>query len=296
MSAASAINVTGVLRLRLCTSQAESLANFYESALGFRRLGVEDIPDARVQTLFHVDGRARRVTVALGNQHVELIEFVDDPGRPYPADTAASDLIFQHFALVVSDMDAAIRQLSACVGWLPISADGPQLLPPSSGGVTAFKFRDPQGHPLELLYFPPGKRPQYWQHQNSDAVFMGIDHSAISVSDTASSVTFYAALGLSVDNRSLNKGPAQARLDGVRDPVAEVTAMAADGSTPHLELLCYRGPEKHAALDLRANDVAASCVVWGTDDPSTALATAGASVRRLLDPDGHHLWIESPAG
>ena len=31
---------------------------------------------------------------------------------------------------------------------------GPQLLPPSTGSVTAFKVRDPDGHPLELSYNP----------------------------------------------------------------------------------------------------------------------------------------------
>lgn len=38
-------------------------------------------------------------------------------------------------------------------------------LPESSGGVTAFKFRDPDGHPLELLAFPDGKVPSRWGAQ-----------------------------------------------------------------------------------------------------------------------------------
>ena len=48
-------------------------------------------------------------------------------------------------------------RLSAHAGWTTISTDGPQLLPASSGGVTAYKFRDPEGHPLELIAFPPGR-------------------------------------------------------------------------------------------------------------------------------------------
>ena len=52
--------------------------------------------------------------------------------------------------------------LSAAAGWRPISEGGPQLLPPSNGAVRAFKFRDPDGHPLELIWFPPGQGRAVW--------------------------------------------------------------------------------------------------------------------------------------
>ena len=46
-------------------------------------------------------------------------------------------------------------------------------------------------------------------------MFLGIDHSAIAVSDSARSIAFYEALGLRVAARALNSGHEQARLDGV---------------------------------------------------------------------------------
>ena len=69
---------------------------------------------------------------------------------------------------------------------------GPVTLPKSAGGVTAVKFRDPEGHPLEFLQFPRGANPD-WKGTG----VMGIDHSAVSVSDVAASRRFYARHGLS---------------------------------------------------------------------------------------------------
>ena len=106
---------------------------------------------------------------------------------------SASDLCFQHFAIVVADMALAYRRLCSVSGWTAISIDGPQRLPPSSGGVSAFKFRDPDGHPLELLAFPDGRWPAQWRARSNGDLALGIDHSAISVSDSARSIAFYQA-------------------------------------------------------------------------------------------------------
>lgn len=291
---AAIAHVTSVLRLRLCSSRAELLAAFYADALDFRCVSVEALPSARVQTIAGAAGRGLLVSLTLGRQSLELIQFVDHPGRAYPGASQASDLVFQHFAIVVNDMDAAMRRLSAVKGWTAITVDGPQQLPPTSGGVKAFKFRDPEGHPLELLEFAPRAQPESWQDP-SGGPFLGIDHSAISVSDSARSIAFYASLGLTVSNRSLNQGPIQARLDHVREPVVEVTALAPGVPTPHLELLCYRQRTDRTALDVRANDVAATCVAFGTEERPGPHGASDVSVRQLLDPDGHRLSIERPA-
>lgn len=212
-----------------------------------------------------------------------------------PVGSKASDLIFQHFAIVVADMDAAMAHLARVPGWLPITTGGPQQLPASSGGVTAFKFRDPDGHPLELLAFPPGGVPKHWRCQpdtSPDASpFLGIDHSAICVSDTVRSVTFYESLGLKVSNRSVNDDPAQARLDHLYQPVVHVTAMRVDDAPPHLELLCYPTGRNGRPLRLPANDVAATGLMFERDPQSGRYRAGGMPVRNLLDPDGHHLMI-----
>ena len=74
-------------------------------------------------------------------------------GHPYPENATAADLCFQHFALVTRDAAAAWERARAH-GATPISIGGPVTLPASAGGVTAVKFRDPEGHPLEFLQFP----------------------------------------------------------------------------------------------------------------------------------------------
>ncbi|MDQ6646145.1 MAG: VOC family protein [Pseudomonadota bacterium] len=284
-----------VLHLKLNTANARYLADFYEKALGFRFISREHLSGARREGISPVSGRALRITLALGAQTVELDQFVDQPGRPYPEGSLASDLIFQHFAIVVADMDDAMQRLSAVSGWTSITVDGPQHLPASSGGVVAFKFRDPDGHPLELLAFPPHDTPRQWRSSGAAGPFLGIDHTAISVTDSARSIAFYEALGLAVSNRSLNDDVTQARLDHGEHPVVEVTAMAPDVATPHLELLCYRGERDEAPLDLRANDVAATCVVFGpVGERAPPIDGDAAPMCHLQDPDGHYLSIESP--
>lgn len=276
---------------RLNTVDAKLLATFYEQALGFRRLSLECLSGARLREISPVGGRAMRITLALGKQRIQLLQFVDQPGRPYPRGTRSSDLLFQHFAIVVSDMDAASHQLATTRAWSPITREGPQYLPPSSGGVTAFKFRDPEGHPLELLEFPADKTPSFWQRGNQAGPFLGIDHSAISVSSSARSVDFYQSLGLTLANQSINADPAQARLDDLEQPLVHVTAMKADDTPPHLELLCYRDEARSEPLELAANDVAATCLVFERSAARQHVMATARHAQSLIDPDGHHVLI-----
>jgi catechol 2,3-dioxygenase-like lactoylglutathione lyase family enzyme len=291
-SAAAGRRVSRLLHVRLCCAQAQQTAHFYTAALGFEQIAVEHLADARAQQELGIGGRVRRITLALGAQRVTLVQFLDRPGEPYPDDARSSDLIFQHFAIVVSDMAAAMAQLQATRGWTPITRGGPQQLPASSGGVTAFKFRDPEGHPLELLAFAPDATPQQWKNVRSDSAFLGIDHSAISVADARRSAAFYESLGLTVSQRSVNDDPAQAALDHLPHPVVDVVAMTFEHATPHVELLCYRHAEARARPDLRANDVAASCLVFEASQPS--LRPAAEPMHEIVDPDGHRLSIVWP--
>ena len=72
-------------------------------------------------------------------------------------------------------------------------------------------FRDPDGHPLEVLWFPPDKGRAKW-HAASDKLFLGIDHTAIVISNTDASLKFYRGLGMQVAGESENYGPEQERL------------------------------------------------------------------------------------
>jgi catechol 2,3-dioxygenase-like lactoylglutathione lyase family enzyme len=269
--------VEGLSRFGLTTANALGLSAFYQKAFGCQ-VEIKHVSDAGFERLMNAQGGAVKITLALGSQTIELLEF-DHPGRPYPKWSLASDLIFQHFAIVVSDMAQAYAQLCAIPRWMPISIGGPQELPQSSGCVTAFKFRDPEGHPLELLEFPKNNVPAIWQAPCA-SLCLGVDHSAIGVSDVGGSVKFYESFGFAVTSRSVNEGRAQQNLDGVQDVRVEVVALAINRIAPHLELLCYSSNVSPASARLRSNDVAA-----------TRTVLAGTAQRCITDPDGHRIVI-----
>jgi catechol 2,3-dioxygenase-like lactoylglutathione lyase family enzyme len=301
-------SVRKLSRIILICREAEQLAEFYTRAFGFVR--IDDSPKsdpAFAELIGFANGHVRLTSLWLGNQVVSLVE-TQPPGRSYPKDVPGWDPRFQHFAIVVSDMTAAYANLQALRNWRAISMDGPQILPPSSGGVTAFKFRDPEGHPLELLAFAPGAMPAHWAFRSGN-LCLGIDHSAISVADTSQSVAFYSRLGLAHTASSLNVGREQEKLDNLLGAVVEVTALAPQiQAVPHVELLCYRGNFDRRELSTNKNDVAATQLVFEVerDGPDAIVAPShdtiisssttvdSAGLRALLrDPDGHLLCIES---
>lgn len=261
--------VTAITAFRLTTADATRLARFY-GELGFAVHESEPI-GAEEMALLGLEGAGFRVTLRLGGQRIDLESF-EAPGRPYPADATAADLCFQHFAIETDDAAVAWKRAEA-LGAVPISSGGPVRLPPATGVAAAIKFRDPEGHPLELLQLLPEQaRPWSGTH------LLGIDHSAISVSDVGASRRFYEALGLSVSDPTLNEGPTQMALDGLPEAEVDVVPMLPQQDTPHLELLGYRRPKPigYPASGLRPNDVAATRIVWAADRDEL-----------IRDPDGH---------
>ena len=252
---------------RLVTNDLALLAVFYR-AIGFDAGEAAHIPAADMKLLGLV-GAGSRIAMSLGRSRVHLESF-DHAGRLYPGDTTACDLLFQHLALVTDDAEAAWSR-ARDAGATPISREHPVTLPKSAGGVTAIKFRDPEGHPLEFLQFPKGARPDW-----KGAGIMGIDHSAISVSDVAVSRRFYACHGLSEAGATVNQGPTQDVLDGLEGVQVDVVPMNPANKPPHVEMLCYRHPLGRALGPLPTNDLAATRIVWRSN--------ADALIR---DPDGH---------
>jgi catechol 2,3-dioxygenase-like lactoylglutathione lyase family enzyme len=256
---------------RLVTAQPRLLMTFYQ-AIGFIAGQTAPIPAAEMAIL-GLEGAGWRRSMTLGESRLDLDSF-DLTGNPYPDRTSASDLVFQHLALVTDDAHAAWRR-ARNAGATPITRGGPVTLPPSSGGVTAVKFRDPDGHPLELLEFPAGSNPS-WQGRG----MLGIDHSAISTADMTASRRFYESHGLVGGKRALNQGPAQVALDGLDGVEVDVLPMNPANTPPHVELLGYRRPAGRPHPPLAANDVAATRIVWS--------ANRDGLVR---DPDGHLLQL-----
>ena len=297
-------SIQAIARIGLIVSDLEQACAFYRDALGFRVRSERGWTRDDVEVLTGLEGSSARVAVlSLGGQLIELAAFAP-AGAPYPTPRAANDPFFQHFAIAVCDMDAAFARLSSSPQ-APISRGGPQRLPPSTGSVTAYKFRDPDGHPLELSYIPGSA----WTAPDREGPFVGVDHSALAVADLDASIAFYTGiLGFRLVGRGLNQGPEQDRLDGLDGVVLDIVSLQPGDAGAHIELLHYRSPTSELPASRPAPDaIGATRLILqahSLDELVDRLRRAGAPLvssgvvtsgdgRRVLvrDPDGHLLEL-----
>jgi catechol 2,3-dioxygenase-like lactoylglutathione lyase family enzyme len=253
------LQVTAVDVVGLTVSDMDRALSFYTRVLPFVKVSDQEFSGRPYELLSGVFGaRSRVVKLRLGFEEIELTEFLAPKGRPVPDDIRPNDRLFQHIAIVVSDMTKAYGVLRE--RGVEHASTGPQRLPdwnPNAGGISAFYFRDPDRHFLEIISFPPGKGLAKW-HRPTQSVFLGIDHTAIVVDDTNTSLRFYRdTLGLQVAGESENHDVEQEHLNNVFGARLRITALrAAQG--PGIELLEYLAPRdgRPAPSDLRANDIA----------------------------------------
>jgi catechol 2,3-dioxygenase-like lactoylglutathione lyase family enzyme len=250
---------------------------FYTQVLPFITMSDVEVAGRDFELLSGVFGaRARIVRLRLGEEQIELTEYRAPRGRPIPVDMKPNDRSFQHIAIIVRDMDAAYAKLRA--SRVAHGSTGPQRLPdsnPNAGGIKAFYFKDPDGHFLEILQFPRGKGLPRW-HAPSDALFLGIDHTAIVVWDTAASLAYYRdTLGLAIAGESENFDVEQEHLNNVFGARLRITALRSQEG-PGIELLEYLAPRdgRPAPADLRANDLGhwQTTLVTGSLEPLLSLA------------------------
>jgi catechol 2,3-dioxygenase-like lactoylglutathione lyase family enzyme len=258
-SAKAAVSVESI---GMTVSDMDRAVEFY-SALTFEKISDVEVLGDDFEHLEGVFGaRMRIVRMKLGNEFLDLTQYLAPPGRPIPADSRSNDLWFQHIAIVVRDMDEAFQRLRALK--VQFVSTGPQTLPPSikaAAGIKAFYFRDPDQHNLEIIYFPPDKGDPRW-HEKTDELFLGIDHTAIGISNSAASLKFYQdVLGLRKAGESENFGIEQEHLNQVFGAHLHITGMRS-GSGPGVEFLEYLTPTdgRPRPADIRANDV----VYWQT--------------------------------
>lgn len=269
--------IRAVAAIGFTVDDIERSIDFFTNVLRFEKASDVEVTGDEYE---HLTGlfpvRMRKVRLRLGAEALELTDYLAPEGKPFPIDAKSNDHWFQHIAIVVSDMDRAYRLLRE--HRVRHVSSGPQRLPdwnPNAGGIEAFYFRDPDGHVLEIIWFPPGKGDSRWQ-QPTDRLFLGIDHTAIGVSDTEASLAFYRdILGLQIAGESENYGPEQERLNAVFGARLRITALrAAEG--PGIEFLEYLTPRdgRPMPLDERANDV----MHWQT----TLVATDAAQVAQAV--------------
>jgi catechol 2,3-dioxygenase-like lactoylglutathione lyase family enzyme len=281
------LQVTAVDVVGFTVSNMDRALAFYTTVLPFVKVSDRELSGRPYELLSGVFGaRSRVARLRLGSEEIELTEFLAPKGRSVPDDIRPNDRLFQHIAIVVSDMPAAYGVLRD--RGVEHASTGPQRLPdwnPNAGGISAFYFRDPDRHFLEIISFPAGKGLQKW-HEPTRDVFLGIDHTAIVVDDTNASLRFYRdTLGLRVAGESENYDVEQEQLNNVFGARLRITALRA-ARGPGVELLEYLAPGdgRPAPRDLRANDVAH----W-----QTTLVTEGLDPLLALARD-HRLGLVSP--
>ena len=259
---------TSVESVGMTVSDMDRAVEFY-SALTFQKVSDVEVLGDEFEHLEGVFGaRMRIVRMQLGTESLDLTQYLAPPGRPIPVDSRSNDLWFQHIAIVVRNMDEAFQRLRALK--VQFVSTGPQTLPPSikaAAGIKAFYFRDPDQHNLEIIYFPAGKGDPRWQ-ANTNKLFLGIDHTAIGISNTGASLKFYRdLLGLRKAGESENFGTEQEHLNQVFGAHLLITGMRSD-SGPGIEFLEYLTPRdgRPRPADVHANDIVHWQTMIATDD------------------------------
>jgi len=307
--------VIAVGPIQMTVADMDRSVDFYSHVLTFEKISDTEIAGENVEHLFGVFGaRVRVVRMKLGDESIELIQFLAPRGRAIPADSRSNDLWFQHIAIIVSDMDRAYQVLRE--NRVEHASTGPQRLPDwnkNAAGIKAFYFKDPDEHPVEILEFPEDKGAAKW-HKPSGRLFLGIDHTAIAVSNTESSLKFYRdVLGMRVAGESENYGTEQEHLNNVFGARLRITALRA-ATGPGIEFLEYLTPRDGRPIpaDEHANDIVHRETILIALDVEAAAQNFSANKTRFVssgvvvnpiqqsgtrkafivrDPDGHAIEI-----
>lgn len=242
-------------------SDMEKAIDFYTRVLPFEVVSDREIWGKDFEHLSGVFGaRVRVVSLKLGNETLELTEYLTPQGRPIPVDSRSNDRWFQHIAIIVSDMEKAYQTLRK--NKVRHASTAPQTLPktiPNAAGISAFYFKDFDNHVLEILRFPPDKGAAKWHElAKTGKLFLGIDHTAIVVEDTDESLKFYRdALGLTVAGTSENFGTEQEHLNNVFGARLHITGLKTQEDGIAVEFLEYLAPTDGRAFpkDTRSSDL-----------------------------------------
>lgn len=261
--------VMGVGPIAMTVQSLERSIPFYRDVLNFNIVSETTLEGTEFDHLVGIfNAKAKIVTMALGDEEIQLVEFLNPQGRPIPQTEKSNDQWFQHIAIIVSNMEEAFEHLKAHN--ITYVSPSPQTLPKwnqKAAGIKAFYFKDPDGHTLEILYYPKDKGRVKW-HEKTDKLFLGIDHTAIVVNDTDKSIQFFEQFfNMRVAGGSLNYGIEQEKLNNVFNARVRITLLA-DNQGPTIELLEYITPRdgERTPRDEKLNDIWSWFVHIDVDD------------------------------
>lgn len=307
----SSFTVQEVATVGMTVSDMDRAIEFYSQVLSFEVISDVEVYGSEYERLVGVFGaRMRVVQMQLGDEVIELTDYLTPEGRSIPPDSRSNDLWFQHVAIVVSDMEQAFQWLRQHN--IQFVSTAPQRLPdsiPAAAGIEAFYFQDPDAHNLEIIYYPPGKGDPRWQTA-TDQLFLGIDHTAIAVANTDESLRFYRdLLGLRIAGTSENYGTEQEYLNNVFGARLQITGLRSSQGLG-IEFLEYLAPStgRPFPADAQSNDLVNWQITLVVDDVDaaaqrlreagypfvstgvTSLSHSALGFRQAFlvrDPDGH---------
>ena len=100
-SSIAAKATTSVESVGMTVSDMDRAVEFY-SALTFQKISDVEVLGEEFEQLEGVFGaRMRIVRMQLGNEYLDLTQYLAPPGQPIPGDSRSNDLWFQHIAIVV---------------------------------------------------------------------------------------------------------------------------------------------------------------------------------------------------
>ena len=248
------------------TQQLENQISWYCKTLGFKLVNIKNISEPYLGDLIRSPGaKASIATLSLGQERLELWSFENNTdangkhsaGKSIPPDSQSNDLWFQHICIVVKDLKQAFGMGANQAQQI---STAPQTLPSWNQGaanIKAVKFEDQIGHAIEILEFPTDKGDRRW-HTLDDPLFMGIDHTAIGISDTKQSREFYQEqLGFKLVGESINHGQEQDDMDGLANTKVFISSLRPEDMGMGIEFLDYQQPnsQRRERLNPQATDL-----------------------------------------
>lgn len=305
------------------TKNIDEQMRWYTETLGFKAGKREILEGKWLSELIGIsDAVVDRVILHLGDEELELWEFQKKTdfknnnfeGEIIPVDSKSNDLWFQHICIVVKDIEEAFRKGADKAEQI---SSKPQTLPEWNTGaanIKAVKFKDINGHSLELLNFPEDKGDKRW-HKNQIDLFKGIDHTAIGVSDTQKSIEFYSGiLNLELVGQGTNYGKEQDEMDGLENTKVLISTLRPNNHGMGIELLDYQLPnqERRSRINPKTTDLNEWRIILLVEDirdihiklessnSSKSLGSivsipeniwGGVTACQVRDPDGHALLL-----
>ena len=211
----------------------------------------------------------RIVRMQLGNEYS-----ISPSIWPRPAgrclDSRSNDLWFQHLAIVVRDMDQAFDKVRALK--VQFVSTGPQTLPAIDSEPPPELRRLYSATRTDTIWrssiFRPGKATRAGRRL-TDKLFLGIDHTAIGISNTDASLKFYRdLLGLRKAGESENFGTEQEHLNQVFGAHLRDYYGCEQRTGPRLSFwnILRRETGDRVQADIHANDIVHWQTMIATDD------------------------------